>query len=247
MAVQSMMIRQATCSFLLAGGLLSSSSCQRSETGSFVNEPVIVNRIPSIQARVVDKDRDGYTLLLRNVSSRGIVSYSIAESPDSSLTADSHQRTLMPPGGTRTARIEHTTRKLVVTAALFTDGSHEGDSDAAAQLKSGQISYEIQEGRALPIIDRIVKAPSINDEIRLAQIKDELSRLSNEPDHKTIQQMRSQFPDLSPDVVRKDLTNALYSARVNLWSELYGYMHSSGEYPPPDHPPPLAEWLRRRK
>ena len=241
-----MTTRHRTCSFLLAGGLLLFSSCQRSKTGSFGTEVSIINKVPSIQARVAGKDRNGYALVLHNVSSRGIVSYSITESLDSSLAAVSHRRPLMPPGGTTTARIEPTTRKVVVAAALFTDGSHEGDSYAAAQLKSGQIGYEIQEGRVLPIIDRIIKAPAVNDEVRLAQIRDELSRLSNEPDESAIQIMQLQFTDVPAEVIRKDLTNALYSARVNLWSELYAYMHSSGESPPPDHPPPLTEWLRRR-
>jgi hypothetical protein len=59
--------------------------------------------------------------------------------------------------------------------------------------------------------------------------------------------MQSQFPDLPADVVRKDLTNGLNSGKWDLWSELYGYAHSSGQYPPPGDPPPLSEWLGQHR
>jgi hypothetical protein len=209
--------------------------------------PSIVSNVPSIQPRLVDEDRNGYTLSLRNVSRRGVVSYTISEGGGFSLASVSRRQPLIAPGAEWDERIEPLYREVVVAAALFSDGSHEGDSDAAVQLESGQIGYDTQERRAIPIIDRIIRDPALDENVRVARIKDELTKLSNDPDDSAMRTMQSHFPDFPADVVRNDLTNALYLARVNLWSEVYGYMHSSGEYPPPVHPPLLADWLRRRR
>jgi hypothetical protein len=56
---------------------------------------------------------------------------------------------------------------------------------------------EVQERRAIPIIDRIIRNSRLNDEGRVARIKDELSRLSNEPDDTIVRTMQSQFAVVS--------------------------------------------------
>ena len=209
--------------------------------------PSIISEVPSIQTRVVNEDRNGYTLLLRNVSLRGVVSYAIYQGEGISLSSISRRQFLIAPEGERYVRIDQVSREIVIVAALFNDGSHEGEPAAALKLKSDQIGYETQEGRAIPMIDRLIRDPALDDVIRLARIKDGLSKLSSEPDDTAMRIMQSQFPDLPVDLVRKELRDAFYSARVNLWSEVYGYAHSSGEYPPPVHPPPLADFLRQRQ
>jgi hypothetical protein len=209
--------------------------------------PNIISKVRSIQLRVAEEDRNGYTLLLRNASPRGVLSYVISEGDGVSLTSNSRRQSLIAAGAERHQRIEPASRDVAVVAALFSDGSYEGEPYAAAQLKSGQIGYEAQERRAIPIIDRIIRNSGLNDEGKVARIKDELSRLSNEPDDTTIRTMQTQFPVMSADIIRQDLTSALYLARVNIWSEVYGYVHTSGEYPPPVHPPPMSEWLRHRQ
>ena len=163
------------------------------------------------------------------------------------LVSDSHREPLMTPGAGRNERLGPMPGSIAIAAALFSDGSHEGDSDSAAKLKSGRIGYETQEGRALQIIDHVVGDPALDDNARITQINTELTELSNEPDDRAIRTMHAQFPDLPADVIRKDLIDAFHLARVNIWSEVYGYVHSSGEYPPPLHAPPLAEWLQRRR
>lgn len=98
----------------------------------------------------------------------------------------------------------------------------------------------------MPILNRVTRDPALDETSRLAQIKGELTRLSNQPDDPGIRAMVSQFPDLPAKTIQKDLTDALYEARVNLWSEVYAYVHASGQYPPPRDPPLLSRWLRER-
>lgn len=210
--------------------------------------PVVISRVPSIRASIVEEDRIGYMLSLRNVSRRDIVSYLISRKASGgiSLGLVSFGRPRIAAGGEISERIEPSSSEIVIAAALFRDGSHEGDSVAAASLKSRQIAQETQERRAMPILNRVTRDPALDETSRLAQIKGELTRLSNQPDDPGIRAMVSQFPDLPAKTIQKDLTDALYEARVNLWSEVYAYVHASGQYPPPRDPPLLSRWLRER-
>ena len=112
----------------------------------------------------------------------------------------------------------------------------------AAELESEQIGHQTQERRARRIIDRIIGDPALHDDARLAQMKDDLINLSNVLDDIAIRAMQAHFPDLSVEFVLKDPRPAFYVARVDIWSEVYSYVHSSGEYPPQVRPPPLAEY-----
>lgn len=113
-------------------------------------------------------------------------------------------------------------RGIKVAAAILSDGSYEGDENVAVGLKSGQIRDETQYRRIRPIIDRIIQNPALDDDARVALIQEGLHNLSNQPDDATISAVRSQFPDLPNEVVVKDLTDGLDSAK-----------------------PLLAEWWRR--
>lgn len=223
--------------------------------------PTIVSRVPSIQVDLADDDLPGHTpLLLRNLSSRGILAYALDVGGGSSVVVSSYGRTVIAQGATRKEMValgrsgrmtphgfveDPVSRGIVVAAAIFSDGLHEGDDEVAVELKSGQIGYGTQYRRIRPVIDRIIQDPVLDDDARVARIREELHNLSNQPDDATIRAMRSQFPDLPNEVVVKKLTDGLDSARRNIWSGLYSYVHSNGVYPPPSHPPPLAEWWRR--
>jgi hypothetical protein len=196
---------------------------------------------------------------LRNISSRGILAYTL-DLGGSSVVVSSYGQPVLAQGATRKETVtlgrsgrmtphgfveDPVSRSITVAAAIFSDGSHEGDENVAVELKSGQIGYGTQYRRIRPVIDRIIQDPALDDDARVVRIREELHSLPNQPDDATIRAVRSQFPDLPNEVVVKDLTDGLDSARRNIWSGLYAYVHSSGTYPPPSHPPPLAEWWRR--
>jgi hypothetical protein len=216
------------------------------------SHPTIISEVPSIQVDFDGEDLVSYTLLLRNVSSRGVVAYALDEGGDSDslsisrVVGNFYGRPVIAPRAAKKQMIveDPSQRRIVVAAAVFTDGSHEGNDDLAARLKSGQIGYRTQHRRIEPSIDRIIRDAALDDDRRLARIREELHNLSDRPDAEAIRAMRSQFPDLQNDVVVKDLTDAFDSARQNIWGGVYGYAHSSGTWPPPSHPPPLAEWWR---
>jgi len=200
---------------------------------------------------------------LKNISARSIVFYALDEGGGSiafgRVVGNFHDRPVIAPGESKQEMVglnlsgritpdglaeDSIPRRIVVAAAVFSDGSHEGDDIFAVRLKSGQIGYRTQYRRIKPFIDRIIRDSAPDDDGRVVRIREELHSLSNRPDDSTIRAVRSQFPDLPNEVVVKDLTDALDSARQKIWGEVYGYVHSSGTYPPPSHPPPLAEWWR---
>lgn len=212
--------------------------------------PTVVSKVPSIQVDLVDEDVQGCTLLLRNVSSsRAVLAYALTQGSHFSIEVRSNRdRPAIAQGATRKHMVgfmeEPASRDIAIVAAIFNDGSHEGEDRFAAKLKAEEIGDETQYGRMRPIIDRIVQNAALDDDSRTAQIREQLHNLSDQAEEPTMRALASQFPNLPREGLATDLTEGLDSARRNLWSSLYGYVHSSATYPPP-HPPPLAEWWRR--
>jgi hypothetical protein len=126
-------------------------------------------------------------------------------------------------------------QQVVLEAALFSDGSYEGEPKVAARLKAERIEHLAFYRVITPVIDRIVGDSSINDDARVARIKDEIFRISSEPDAATLHSLEAKFPDVDPADLALDLTRGLDAAKEQIWSGLYGYVSKCCEYPPPDH------------
>jgi hypothetical protein len=81
-------------------------------------------------------------------------------------------------------------------AALFADGSYEGDASAAATLAVRPMAAQFQGRRVHELIDNIVADSSLDDTSRLARIRSELAKLSEEPDPTILEQIQLRFPGL---------------------------------------------------
>jgi hypothetical protein len=231
-------------------------------------KPALVSRAPSveiafagddIQAYMVGADRgtQSCTVILRNLSSHGVVAYILQEGEDPKAgISRSQQRSnffgkpVIPPGAqsetvviTFGPSFRQTRQQVIVAAAIFDDGSWEGDDEAASRLRAKEIGYSIVNRRTAPIIDHIVQDKTLNDEVRTARIKDEIFRVSSQPDQATIGLLHKQFPKLPGETIVQSLTAGLDGAKDFLWGELYGYVRNCCQYPPPDHIL-LADWWR---
>jgi hypothetical protein len=243
--------------------------------------PTLTSKVPSIEISLDDGDDmesrmaaagDGRScaVVLRNVSSHGVLAYVLDEGGDpqsgtawSTGSRSSFGKALIAPGAVHRqivsfgrsvettsqsdANLPAQQQKLIVAAAIFNDGSHEGDDDVAAKLEGEQIGDLTVYRLVTPIIDRIVGDQAMNDEARMDRIKEEIYRLSTQPDQATVLALQSQFPSLPPDVLVKSLTRGIDSARNSIWSDLYGYMHNCCQYPPPDHISLSAWWQHTRQ
>jgi hypothetical protein len=190
---------------------------------------------------------------MHNLSSRGVVAYVLDGGGDSKGIAISREiystvdhPSITPRGDSQKelftfAQVGRMTPRITVVAAIFTDGSYEGDVDVAAKLKARQIGALTVDRLLKPAIDRVVQDQSMNDEARTARIKDEIFRVPSQPENAATHSLQSQFPDLPTQEAIADLTHGVNAAKNDIWGDLYGYMHKCCEYPPPDHIS-LAKW-----
>ena len=168
-----------------------------------------LNDVPSIRPEILGKDREGYRMALHNVSSHAVTAFLVETSFDHN--SNYSENAVIAPGATHEFRLFCDASASVTSngmapgpapcafnlkAALFADGSYEGDASAAATLAVRPIAAQFQGRRVHELIDNIVADSSLDDTSRLARIRSELSKLSEEPDPTILEQIRLRFPGL---------------------------------------------------
>jgi hypothetical protein len=172
-----------------------------------------LNEVPSIQPEILGKDREGYRIALRNLSSRAVTAFLVETTLDhnSNYQEYGNRGVVITPGANHEFRLFCDTSAPVTSndiapdpapcafnlkAALFADGSYEGDASAAATLAVRPIAAQFQRRRVHELIDNIVADSSLDDTSRLARIRSELPKLSEEPDPTILEQIRLRFPGI---------------------------------------------------
>jgi len=187
-----------------------------------------LNEVPSVQPEILGKDRQGYRMALHNLSSRAVTAFLVETSFDhnSNYSEFDDRGGLIAPGAKHEFRLFCDTSASVTSngmapgpppcvfnlkAALFAGGSYEGDASAAATLAVSPIAAQFQGRRVHELIDNIVADSSLDDTSRLARIRSELPKLSDEPDPTILEQIRLRFPGLPStawDSVKADIRSA---------------------------------------
>lgn len=174
----------------------------------------IANNVPSIEPEILGKDREGYRIALRNISSRAVTAIAVETTPDhSNRYSESNDRgSLITPGESLEFRVPCDTSASAtpsgtmpnpascvfnLEAALFADNSFEGDASHAAELAARRVASQFQIKRVRELVDNIVADSSLNDTAKLARIRGELPNLPEEPDPSLVEQIRDRFPGLS--------------------------------------------------
>ena len=174
-----------------------------------------VNEVPSIQPEILGQDREGYRISLHNLSSLAVTAFLVETTLDhNSAFQESNDRgVLIAPSAKHEFRLfcdtsgseissgislEPPTCALVLKAALFADGSYEGDASAAADLAARAVAAQFQKRRVRELIDNILADSSLDDTSRLASIRSELPKLFEKPDPAILQQIQLRFPGLAP-------------------------------------------------
>jgi hypothetical protein len=221
-------------------------------------QPILISKAPSIKIALACDHVPQCRVVMHNLSSRGVVAYVLSDGgdPETEIATTSELdgtpgHPAIPPGGDShqglfTSGQAARQGQIIVAAAIFTDGSYEGDFNVAAKLKARQIGALTVHRLIKPVIDHIVQDQSMNDEARTARIKDEIFHIPSRPEDTDTRSLQSQFPDLPTQVAIADLAGGLDAARNEIWGDLYGYMHKCCQYPPPDHIS-LEDWWRRRE
>jgi hypothetical protein len=179
---------------------------------------LIVSKAPSLRVETTSTSQSACAAIITDLSSRDVVGYILGTGSDyysfkgiPVIRGKGKVRKYCPSSGE------------VLTAATFRDRSHEGDDRAAAGLLGWQIAAITQYRLITPIIDRVVADPALNDDQRIALIKENIFHLAIEADVPTIRAMRSRFLKLPADVIAGDLNVGLLMAREQIWHWFYPY------------------------
>ena len=219
-----------------------------------------VNEVPSIQPEILGKDREGYRIALHNLSSRAITAFVVETTFDHDSQYSEHggRDPLIAIGGNHEFRLFCDTSDLgssnssvprpapcafILKAALFADGSYEGDASAAAVLAGPSIASQFQRRQVRGLIDSILADASLDDASRLSRIRSELPKLSREPPPEILEQIRIRFPGLTPtalDRVNADIRVGFASEERNVLRVLKDFEQLPNQSP---HNRSLAQWL----
>lgn len=219
-----------------------------------------VNEVPSIRPEILGKDREGYRIALHNLSSRAITAFVVETTFDHNSQYSEHggRDPLIAKGGSHEFRLFCDTSDLgssngsvprpapcafILKAALFADGSYEGDASAAAVLAGPSIASQFQRRRVRGLIDSILADASLDDASRLSRIRSELPKLSGEQTPEILEQIRIRFPGLTPtalDRVNADIRVGFASEEKNVLRVLKDFEQLPNQSP---HNRSLAQWL----
>lgn len=210
------------------------------------------NEVPSIQPKILGQDRQGYTIALRNLSSRAVSAFVVETTLDhnSASSEFNYRGSLIAPSeihefrlfcDTSASAANQSPCAFSLKAALFADGSYEGDATAAAILAVPQIAREIQRTHLHELMDSILADSSQDDASKLARIRSELSKLYEKPDPAILEQIQLRFPGLPPtalDSVSSQITALSGEKQVTLHN-----LESFANQPPDVFPRlSLAQW-----
>ena len=211
------------------------------------SHPDLISKAPSIEILLLEEKRGTYKLTLHNKSQRDLMAYASVRDEGNNTRTTSVVQSYDPshpliPAGATYAREFAPMPHAVLAAALFADGSHEGDSEVAATLYAAQLGMKTEGRRADPLIRRIIADRRPDDTAKIAQIRAALSGLPSTPDDRTLRVMQAAFPDLPRATVKRELGQGLEGALRHIWSSLYELEHQNAVYPPPKTHPPLERW-----
>jgi hypothetical protein len=222
-----------------------------------------LSRVPSIQIEVASQDLYGYDVKLHNISSRAVTNLVVSNSlhdPNNLMgfiARGSDGPPIIEPGATHEMRYpcapsEHATSDdaassappcmFVLDAALFADGSFEGDARTAARMDSSLLAEESQRQRIRQLVQSILADPSVPESSRTARIRSELDNLSAQPDPAIFDQLRLKFPSL----LSRELPSLNADAKTALANERALALHSLEQFESSHRAPStvaLSQWL----
>lgn len=212
-----------------------------------------INEVPSIQPKILGQDRQAYTIALHNLSSRAVSAFVVETTLDhnSASSEFNYRGSLIAPNEIHEFRlfcdasasaVNQSPCAFVLKAALFADGSYEGDATAAAILAVPQIASEIQRRHLHELMDSILADPSQDDAAKLARIRSELSRLYEKPDPAILEQIQLRFPGL-PRTALDSISSQIAASLSGEKQVTLHNLESFANQPPNVSPrPSLAQW-----
>jgi len=212
-------------------------------SGADVPQPRTATNVPSLALEIAGADRVKYKIEVRNLSSRGVLAFHI----NPAAGAGSGTKPAIAPGGTRDI-IMPVPRNgppsvVVLDAAVFDDGTWEGEMHIAAMLAARHVGDAFQYRQIGKAFDDAPGNKGMDDSAAVVEITAEIGKLSEEPEPGMIEQVRHQFPELEPDkeedtILRSEIATALHADKQWILVRLKALQDGSSQRSQPT----LAKW-----
>jgi hypothetical protein len=183
--------------------------------------PQTYSNAPSVEIGYAPVDRNGGVVVLHNLSSKAVTGF-VASSFDKTGSRQGTEGRSIAPGswyrihmgiGTSGGRPE---TAIVLQAALFNDGSYEGDAHLSAQIAAGEFGKQAQLARINQEAEQIVAEEGVDDASKIERIRSAVQQLPDHPDKGVVAQFHAQFPTIPKD--------ALTAAEIFLGNAMKGEM-----------------------
>jgi hypothetical protein len=180
------------------------------------------NRIRSLIVERIDREPSGFYLRLRNASSKDLLGYSF--SIGASQTSSPWSGTpVIAAGASERIRIRNATfnpgpGQVLIRAALFADGSYEGDAATAAALVIPGMAIDVERRRIARALEQLISAaaPGTGGSLRpsslppptFESVRNSVSDLRTQMDVVSVLEMAERFPPLDDDSIRSQFERA---------------------------------------
>jgi hypothetical protein len=185
--------------------------------------PQVVNKTDSVAVLNVEANNStlpSYKLQLRNLSNKNIIALGI-----NLIANDRPRRAGMPRGQEGRPLIEagsvynhnisgvvnpQTTsdgyvpdaplkQEIIITTAVFDDGSYEGDPQTAATVRAFRIGEKIQVRKLIPLIREALNETGTDVGQAVEKFKGRVASLSNDADADVVNELQQAFPNLNQE------------------------------------------------
>jgi hypothetical protein len=161
------------------------------------------NRIRSLIVVRIDREPSGSYLRLRNASSKDLLGYSFsigASQTDSQWSSTP----VIAAGASERIRIRNTgldpgSGQVLIRAALFADGSYEGDAATAAALVIPGMAIDVERRRIAINLEQLISA---SEPPAFESVRKRISDLRTQMDVVSVLEMAERFPPLDDDSIR---------------------------------------------
>ena len=218
--------------------------------------PQVVNKTESVAVINIEANNStlpSYKLQLRNLSNKNIIGLGI-----NMIVNNRPRRIGMPRGQEGRPLIEagsvynhnilgvlnaQTTsdgyvpdaplkQEIIITTAVFDDGSYEGDAQTAATVRAFQIGDKIQVRKIIPLMQDALNETGADVSQAIEKFKIRLASLSNEVDAGVISELQQAFPNLNQEAkanLKTSLEASLSGVKFDLLRSLQQFEKANSQ------------------
>ncbi len=174
------------------------------------NQPALHSNALSVNLDdYATRDRITGTLTVHNLSAKTVVAYRVGSSTDGESGWSEETLARIAPGATGQLTVSDNSGTaangtcmedpkspvIFLQAALYDDGSYEGNLPIAAGLAAHRLGHDMQRQRIRSLAEQILADPDLEVSGTIERIRAAVNQLAIEPDADSIPRLHTQFPD----------------------------------------------------